>query len=355
MGDVNRWAKSYGGEERLRRNIVRYRCGDLTIPILDWLTPRLFDSTTSFARLRYPIRDWARKHIATQNPGLPSWAVDHLVSDTSQLPIRPLPGKVWKTIQSHGELDMDIPFQPLGGPVRHVKLKGHLSGPVSQPTVQVGLYSWKGKTPVEIDHWEGKIKSIGDKCFIEGPRPGAPPNQTPGGAPLKHQFLSGRPGSVGMTGQGSGFGSGLLSGSSLSNLGAGLFDDSWGARFGSRSPAGLSGSKSLLLGDSSLRDIGSKIGLAGLRQDAWHSPWRGPSSGLSLGSSGGGFLSNLWNAGTSFSSASTNLPSIRLSTSPSLTSGNWGSPFNLGANPLAWQGAGSLSGGPSLSSFARGL
>jgi len=160
---------------------------------------------------------------------------------------------------------------------------------------------------------------------------------------------------MGMTGQGSGFGSGFRSGSFLSDLGAGLFDDSWGARFGSRSSAGLSGGKSLLLNNSPLWDTGIKLGLESLRQDAWHSPWRGPSSRLSLGGSGGGFLSNLWNTGSSFSSASANLPSIRLNTSPSLTSGNWGSPFNLGANPLAWQGAGGLSSGPSLSSFARGL
>jgi len=135
-------------------------------------------------------------------------------------------------------------------------------------------------------------------------------------------------------------GSNRSSGGSLSNL--------WDAGNSYRPPT-----SSLLDNSLSLRDIGTKLSLGSLRQDAWHSPWRSPSSGLSLGGSGGGSLSNLWNAGSSFSSAGP--PSIRLSTSPSLTSGNWGSPFSQGFNTPAWQSAGSLGGGSSLSSFARGL
>jgi len=119
----------------------------------------------------------------------------------------------------------------------------------------------------------------------------------------------------------------------------GAFSSLWNAGDSYRPP------KSSLLDNSlSLRDFGSRLSLESLRQDAWHSPWRSPSSRLSLGNSGGGPLSNLWNAGMSFSSASAGPPSIRLSTSPTLS-----------FNPPAWQSLGGLSGGSSLSSFARGL
>jgi hypothetical protein len=124
---------------------------------------------------------------------------------------------------------------------------------------------------------------------------------------------------------------------SLSRSRGGFLSNLWDAGNSYR-PA----TSSLLDNSLSLRDVGSRLSLESLRQDAWHNPWRGPSSRLSLGGFGGGPLSNLWNAGSSFSSASPS--SIRLSTSPKLS-----------FNPPAWQGAGGLSGGPSLSSFARGL
>ncbi len=134
-----------------------------------------------------------------------------------------------------------------------------------------------------------------------------------------------------------GFGDSFSIVPSLSRPGGGGLRGLWDAGSSYRPPT-----SSLLDNSLSLRDIGTKLSLGSLRQDAWHSPWRGPSSRLSLGGSGGGPLSSLWNANSSFSSASPS--SIRLGTSPTLS-----------FNTPAWQGAGGLSGGPSLSSYARGL
>ncbi len=136
---------------------------------------------------------------------------------------------------------------------------------------------------------------------------------------------------------------------SLSRSGGGSLSSLWDSGSSFRSSAGSSSFKPLRLFDAGSRE---RLGLSNLTFGG-----SGGSFSIvpSLSRSGGGPLSSLWNAGSSFSSGSSlsaKPPSIRLSTSPSLTSGNWGSPFNLGANPLAWQGAG---GGPSLSSYARGL
>jgi len=132
-----------------------------------------------------------------------------------------------------------------------------------------------------------------------------------------------------------GFGGSFSTVPSLSRSGGGSLSSLWDSGSSFRSSAGSSSFKPFRLFDAGSRE---RLGLSNLTFGGSGGSF---STVPSLSRSGGGSLSNLWNAGSGFSSASAGPPSIRLSTSP-----------KLNFNTPAWQGVG---GGPSLSSFARGL
>jgi hypothetical protein len=128
----------------------------------------------------------------------------------------------------------------------------------------------------------------------------------------------------------------------------GFLGDLWGSGSSLHSPAGSPPASKSGFQPLRLFDAGSHRRL-GLSAPTFGGSGGSSSTVPSLSASAGQSSGSLWNPGSSLSSVGP--PSIRLGTSPSLTSGNWGNPFQLSAKPMAWQGA----GGPSLAGFARGL
>lgn len=166
------------------------------------LIPDVMREIHIMGRLRYPLRRWSDTATARGS----AWRGDRSLhwGWTALTPVDEVCAvgygapKLWKSIASHNELDSDLPFQFLGGPQQHVKLKAQLKVRGVQPFVEARLYTWEGGKDVEIGHWqitlEGTPRSYRLKKPGLGPRPspGPPLQQVPIGVKTPAQTFHGQ-------------------------------------------------------------------------------------------------------------------------------------------------------------------